>query len=418
MNLDQSLFFAALYGLSAALCCLAVYEWDKRKVRFLLSAGMAAMLFAWVLYLTGKPYTGRIALLAQPGPLQWTVLAAFFAVGLLVFVYGRKRDRKRPSASSVKEALDDLPGGVCFFGQNGLPVLCNRKMYAIAYELLGRSLQTEQELTAALAQLPDKPDETGMPSETGCRYYRSKEGQIWMLRESKVSVEGQNPYTRILAYEMTQLYNMSQVRTKRNEELQKMIDRLSQITENIAAITREQELLSAKMLVHNRMGSCILTSRRFLTRGLPREEKPGIAEGWRQMLSMLYNSTDSANDNTDEILGLQSLADSLGIELYIDGTIPLKENLRLCAASAIREALTNTISHAGGTRMDVVIRDTGGKLTIEITNNGAKPDGPIREGGGLSSLRRLTEEAGGTMETESEPAFCLRLIFPEGEETL
>lgn len=418
MSLDQSLFFAVLYGLSAALCCLAVYEWDKRKVRFLLSAGMAAVLFAWVLYLTGKPYMGRIALLAQPGPLQWTVLAVFFAVGLLVFVYGRRRDRKRLSASSVKEALDDLPGGVCFFGQNGLPVLCNRKMYAIAYELLGRSLQTEQELTAALAQLPDRPDETGMPSESGSRYYRSKEGQIWMFRESKVSAEGQNPYTRILAYEMTQLYNMSQVRTKRNEELQKMIDRLSQITENIAAITREQELLSAKMLVHNRMGSCILTSRRFLTRGLPREEKPEIAEGWRQMLSMLYNSTDSASDNTDEILGLQSLADSLGIELHIDGTIPLKENLRLCAASAIREALTNTISHAGGSRMDVAIRDTGGKRTIEITNNGAKPDGPIREGGGLSSLRRLTEESGGTMETESEPAFCLRLIFPEGEETL
>ena len=418
MSFDRSLFFAVLYGLDAALFCLAVYEWDKRKTRFLLSAGMAAVLFVWVLYLTGKPYAGRIPLLSQPGPLKWAVLALFLLNGLLIFIYGRRRDRKRLSASSVKEALDDLPGGVCFFGQNGMPVLCNRKMYAIAYELLGRSLQTEQELSAVLAQLPDKPEEPGIPPESGCRYYRSKEGQNWMFRESKVADEGQDQYTRILAYDLTQLYNMSQMRTKRNEELQKMIDRLSQITENIAVITREQELLSAKMLVHNRMGSCILTSRRFLTRGLPREEKPDIAEGWRQMLAMLYNSTDSANDNTDEILGLQSLADSLGIELHIDGTIPLKENLRLCTASAIREALTNTISHAGGTRMDVVIRDTGRKLTIEITNNGTKPDGPIREGGGLSSLRRLTEEAGGTMETESEPAFCLRLIFPEGEETL
>ena len=416
MSVNNTLFIELLYILDAVLICLAVYEWEQRKDRFLLAGGMAAALFVWSLCLTSMDKQRNLPAIPERNLLHWLVLLVFFLISVWLFVYRRKWGRNRLSTTSVKEALDDLPGGVCFFGRNGLPVLCNRKMYAIAYELLGRDLQTEEELADAISALPDSLDEIGTPPEG--HYYQASDGRIWMFRQSRVDSGNRDPYTRILAYDMTQLYQMSQMRKQRNEDLQKMIDRLSQITENIAAITREQEILSAKMLVHNRMGSCILTSRRYLTRGLPREEKAEIAEGWRQMLSMLYNSTDSTVESIDEFQQLRSLADSLGIDLQIDGAVPVKENIRRCMASAVREALTNTISHAGGTRMDVVIRQTEREIRIEITNDGEKPDGPVREGGGLSSLRRLTESSGGIMEVVSEPAFCLRLIFPEREETV
>ena len=52
---------------------------------------------------------------------------------------------------------------------------------------------------------------------------------------------------------------------------------------------------------------------------------------------------------------------------------------------------------------------------ITITNNGAVPSEPIKEGSGLSSLRRSIESAGGEMHTAYKPRFALLLTLPEKE---
>ena len=49
---------------------------------------------------------------------------------------------------------------------------------------------------------------------------------------------------------------------------------------------------------------------------------------------------------------------------------------------------------------------------ITITNNGAAPSGPIKEGSGLSSLRHSIESAGGEMHMTYKPRFTLLLIIP------
>ena len=51
-----------------------------------------------------------------------------------------------------------------------------------------------------------------------------------------------------------------------------------------------------------------------------------------------------------------------------------------------------------------------------MTNDGTAPLGKIREGGGLSGIRRRTEEAGGVMNTRSAPRFMLTLAMPEKHE--
>ena len=44
-----------------------------------------------------------------------------------------------------------------------------------------------------------------------------------------------------------------------------------------------------------------------------------------------------------------------------------------------------------------------------LTNNGRRPAGPLRESGGLRSLRTLVEGNGGSMQTEWQPAFRLTI---------
>ena len=51
-----------------------------------------------------------------------------------------------------------------------------------------------------------------------------------------------------------------------------------------------------------------------------------------------------------------------------------------------------------------------------VTNNGKIPEGDIVEGGGLSTLRRRVERAGGTMRVDARPSFRLTVTVPKERE--
>ena len=76
-------------------------------------------------------------------------------------------------------------------------------------------------------------------------------------------------------------------------------------------------------------------------------------------------------------------------------------------ANAVFECITNTARHADGDELYITVSGDGAFFTARIGNNGRPPKAEIVEGGGLSSLRRITEMAGGSMKTESFPRFLL-----------
>lgn len=58
--------------------------------------------------------------------------------------------RKRIGRGSIKEAMDTLPAGICYFTKYGTIRLCNAQMYHLYHVLEGRDLQTLAELRQAL----------------------------------------------------------------------------------------------------------------------------------------------------------------------------------------------------------------------------------------------------------------------------
>ena len=70
------------------------------------------------------------------------------------------------------------------------------------------------------------------------------------------------------------------------------------------------------------------------------------------------------------------------------------------------------MKHAEADRLTVHLEETENSLVIRMTNNGKPPKEPVKESGGLLSLRRKAEEAGGEMTVESAPAFRLTLRIP------
>ena len=71
--------------------------------------------------------------------------------------------------------------------------------------------------------------------------------------------------------------------------------------------------------------------------------------------------------------------------------------------------------HAGATELYTDSEHRPQAWHLCITNNGTPPRAEIKEGGGLSSLRRRIEKAGGTVTVHSLPVFVLEVTLPDKE---
>ena len=118
-----------------------------------------------------------------------------------------------------------------------------------------------------------------------------------------------------------------------------------------------------------------------------------------------------------------------GLELISDGPVPAVRFTggpvpRLPAAreeAAYRigqEALHNALRHAGPSVVTVAVRDGGGSLVLEVTDDGRgfDLDAPSRRFG-LASMRERARAAGGRLDVRSRPGAgtTVRLEVPAGD---
>lgn len=301
--------------------------------------------------------------------------------------------RKRISKNSIKQALDNLPLGVCCFNKSGLLVLCNKQMYNIAYSLLQLDLQFETELAEALEPLSDSS-------------FIAPDGRVWHFVVTDAVDDEGTEFTIYLSADATELYHKSQEYKQKNSELTELIANMEQISKNVVAIAREEEILSMKRKIHSQMGKIVLETHNFCQNG---DNSPGKAElisHIRSTLSVLAGEVGQ-NDEIDPVENLLDTAKAIGAEIVIDGALPKEGEALQLIISAMQECLTNLISHANGDTLYVHIEQRNGIIHAEITNNGIVPAEEIVEGGGLGSLRVSIEKAGGIMKIESFPIFKL-----------
>ena len=108
----------------------------------------------------------------------------------------------------------------------------------------------------------------------------------------------------------------------------------------------------------------------------------------------------------------------MGVRIFYDGKRPKKgTQAEKIFATAVFECVTNTARHADGTELYVKMTENDNEYSINLTNNGKQPEQEIKEGGGLSSLRRVAENAGGRMTITSVPKFSLAITMPKEEQT-
>ena len=318
--------------------------------------------------------------------------------------------------SSVKEGFDNLPSGICFAGQSGTIMLCNRQMHRLCHILMGMDLQHIAELRQAL----DQPQPDVEILDKAARIYRFPDHTLWQFAETPITDREGNHYTQIQAIDVTELHERRAELERDNQALTEANRRAKALYAELDQIVREKETLALKMKVHDDLGQCLLSTRNLLTQDSSLEDLRSGGRRWAETLGRITadeGGSDTRRGGSDPLAELMASAAEIGVRVRLQGQLPaLEANARLMIA-AMRECATNTVRHAGGTEMTVQLTRTQKADIAVITNNGKPPEGEITEGGGLSGLRRSVENRHGTMTVRGTPAFRLSIVLPrEGEQ--
>ena len=338
------------------------------------------------------------------------VMVVIFAAEVLCLVAVNRAGRDKLSPGSVKESLDALPDGVCFFSEDGRILLSNRRMQHISSDITGIGILNGEKLWRCIEEKSVKTDVSdGLVILTS-------DSKVWNVRRSEIEAEG-NRINEIVALDVTEQYELRRELEERNERLNSVNERLRIFSRDMSRLTAEKELLDAKIKVHDDLGRSLLAFRAYLTAEPSKRDRSKLLPLWRYVISVMKKETAPS----EEWDAIEKTAESLHIQIEINGDLPagladlpVSGEVRSAIMAAIRECLTNTARHARGDRLFVLIKcgaDAPHGIRIEITNNGRAPLVPIQEAGGLSNLRHMVEREGGIMTIESSPQFLLRLDF-------
>ncbi|MBR5094712.1 MAG: hypothetical protein IK095_06425 [Oscillospiraceae bacterium] len=349
---------------------------------------------------------------ALPGAVLVPTLALLALAEALAIREAVRYENEHISAASIKQAMDDLPAGLCCYLQNGRILMLNHAMeqfhLAATGDHLYNGVRSFERLTSG-DLLP------------GCRTLYIEDapvvvladGAAWKLEREPLRYRGKDAWL-ILASDITEAYRKHTDLRRMQEELAALDQRLTVVNRDIVALTAEREILSAKLKIHDELGSALLMMKRAVLTGATPEEREEIVSKLHHSVEFLKSEQEVQIE--DEYRLMTETAERLGVRVQICGELPKTEPQKHILAAAIHECLTNTLRHAHGDELTLILEEAGDKIVAVFTNNGDQPREPVREKGGLQSLRSLTESAGGRMEIRWEPVFSIVIELPkEGE---
>ena len=353
--------------------------------------------------ITGAEHTVHLPYVA-------VLVVTLLSLGLAVrSILRQTKNRKNINNASIKEAFDNLPTGVCFFNEAGLPVLCNRAMHRFSFAICGKDVQFITDLQDLLAE--DYTPVEGVIKDG--KVFTATDGRAWQLEKRTVTDEHQGSYTQLVALDVTDLQQNRVELTEENIQLRRVQADLKRLSSNVVAVTREEEVLNTKMRVHDEMGRCLVAARKYLQEGSDSIPE-SVIHSWRSAVSMLkYNNE---NDDEDMLLQIRQTCESVKLGFQQTGTLPKEEATAYILTCAVRECVTNAVRYADANKLYAEFTETECLATVTVTNDGKQPDGEIVEGGGLSTLRRRVERSGGTMTVQSIPKFILTVTVPKEKE--
>lgn len=316
----------------------------------------------------------------------------------------RKYKTRTVTSDAIRQTIDRLPEGICVSAPDGTVLLSNLKMNDMCQELTGERLSDAERFWTFL--------ETKGEDQNDKRLVHMPQGQVWLFSKGTLTAEGKE-YTRTNAVNVTKRYRITEELREKNAHLHDIQRRMKEAAELSGEMFVKQEEFRTRTALHNELGQVLLMGRYYLEHPDSTDTTMVILMT-KQMNRFLLGESQFPEQNTeDELQQAIHMAGSIGVAVAFDGKIPSEDQHRCILAAAIQECAANTVKHAAGDKLEVLINEQSRSkdLVITITNSGKPPQGTISESGGLLALRRSVEASGGQMVVQSLPAFTLTLTL-------
>ena len=343
--------------------------------------------------------------------LPWLVAAAGEVLVLGVQVYGIldgfKYRTTHVTPIAVQQTVDILPEGIAVIARDGTVPLSNLRMNALTQQLMETSMSDADRFYSYLAEHGEKQGEGSL--------VRTDSGEVWYITRRDIRADD-TKYVQVTAADVTERYRIIDELRAENEHLLDIQRRMKAVTELSGDMFVAQEEATARAALHNELGQVLLMGRHCLDHPESTDASM-VYMTTRQMNSFLLGEAkEPYPEQADALTESVTMAGSIGVTVDIPADLPKEGSLAELLALAIRECAANTVKHAEGNHLMITYTRSGTTSAVTITNDGKPPKTPIDESGGLLSLRRSTEAAGGTMVVESTPAFALTICLPENPE--
>lgn len=416
---EQSLLLIALFlSLICSLFLLiTVFGRYRSKGKRYLNVCVFLILFLILYILTDAfAYTNGVLEYKRVLPLpMWMFWCIVIGFDLLLFweIIGLHRAKGQIlDQNSIKQAIDQLPEGICYFTSTGMVKLCNLQMHRLFYTLAGRDLQKRSELQEALENCNENTRVVRLSDQR--QTYLFPDGKVWRYRQNEVTDEAGNTYTETIFSDLTEQYHKNLELQKQTEKLKEISRELRRLSDNILILTREKEVLAAKTRLHDQMGAGLAAVRQIL-QNQESADSANAVKLLRQAVSAVKNDNEYPREQGEFSKFMQD-AEAIGVKVNFCGNLPKKEEFAHVFILAMRECLTNGVRHAGATELSIEIREEDPFYSVFITNNGALPEKEVVPKGGLHNLYRYVLDCGGRMQIQSEPFFALTVTIPKGKE--
>ncbi len=396
------------FALSSGLLYISIKSFACRRPACLRAGNTAFFLFSATMTTAlaqSHFYTfrsGEWAVTVPAGIILVVMLMMYVYLGIAVIMDTRmSRDSITPA--SIKETLDNIPVGLCFFNIYGQPVLFNNRMLELSNIMTGSDFQSIGELRLAVEKMGGTGEQEKVFSLPG--------GGTCSYREEPVKTRDGSEYTCGEIFDITELDQKKKELEAQAEDMKEISRRLKYLNDNAYKLAKEKEILAFQTRFHDSMGTGIAAVRHMLSEGLHDHEYENAIKTWQESVEMVR--LDNSRGRPEDMLGdFRKDANALGVEFSLEGRFPEDPEISNVFITALRTCLTNGVRHGEANEMRGVVVFDGGNVRISITNNGTRPDGKVVPGGGITNLMDRVVPMGGHVTIETEPEFCMTVELP------
>ena len=244
---------------------------------------------------------------------------------------------------------------------------------------------------------------------------RTHDGRVYAFSRRKLIVGGYR-INEMTAYDVTEEDHLAEQLKKKEKELTDFNERLRIFGESVDEVTLKREVLNAKIKIHDDMGHALIRTKHFIEEGKGNaSEEREIRKFWLELAEGGVRQGTDLNENESLLEDIREAASAIGLNIVMTGELPQNRDQVKVLVHGLRECLTNAYKYAEADNIFVKINAREDLTFFELSNDGKAPEGKIKEGGGLSGLRK--EQRGGKMAVVSDPAFAIRIILPERRKT-